>query len=48
MPSHSNPADDPSRLIIDKLLKAGVIHDIFDWNSILSKLVDDAHSGDLG
>ena len=48
VPSHSNPADDPSRLIIDKLLKAGVIHDIFDWNSILSKLVDAAHVGELG
>ena len=48
VPSHSNPADDPSRLIIDKLLHAGVIHDIFDWNLILSKLVDAAHVGELG
>ena len=48
VPSHSNPADDPSRLIIEKLLHAGVIHDTFDWNLILSKLVDAAHVGELG
>ena len=48
VPSHSNPADDPSRLIIDGLLKLNVERIIFDWKSILSRLVGDAHSVEVG
>ena len=48
VPSHSNPADDPSRLIIDGLLKMNGEHISFDWQSILSRLVGDAHSVEMG
>ena len=48
VPSHSNPADDPSRLIIDGLLKLNVERIIFDWKSILPRLVGNAHSVEVG
>lgn len=48
VPSHSNPADDPSRLVVAGLIQANVVQDVFDWNSILPRLVDDAHGGELG
>lgn len=48
VPSHSNPADDPSRLIIDGLLKLNVERIIFDRKSVLPRLVGDAHSVEVG
>ena len=48
VPSHSNPADDPSRLVTDHLLQAGVARNVFTWNDVLDGLVVGAHGGEMG
>ena len=48
VPSHTNPADDPSRLVIDHLLQAGVARNVFTWNDVLDGLVVGAHGGEMG
>ena len=48
VPSHSNPADDPNRLVVDHLLQAGVVRNDFTWNEVLNRLIFGAHSGDMG
>ena len=48
VPSRSNPADDPSRLVIHHLLQAEVVRDNFKWDDMLLGLIGGAHSGDVG
>lgn len=48
VPTHSNPADDPSRLVIDHLLQAGVRRTSFCWDEVTDTLLVGAHSGDMG
>ena len=48
VPTHSNPADDPSRLVIDHLLRAGIEQKTFVWDGVLDRMIGDAHSGDMG
>lgn len=48
VPTHSNPADAPSRLHISDLVASGVERFHFDWNSILDTLVAPAHEEQMG
>ena len=43
VPTHSNPADAPSRLQISELISRGVEHHEFRWDDWLNALMDDAH-----
>ena len=43
VPTHSNPADAPSRLHISELISRGVEHHEFQWDDWLNALMDDAH-----
>ena len=46
--SHSNLADDPSRLVVDHLLQAKVERRNFSWGEVLTRFISGAHSGDMG
>ena len=43
VPTHSNPADAPSRLQISDLISEGVEHHEFQWDMWLKDLMDEAH-----
>ena len=44
VPTHSHPADAPSRLQISDLISRGVEHHEFQWDMWLKDLMDEAHS----
>ena len=41
--SHSNPADDPSRLQCEELLKLGVVRDTVAWDVVISSFERTLH-----
>ena len=48
VPTHSNPADAPSRLDTSGLEGAGVRKFSFDWNSVTEQLIASAHEDQMG